>query len=150
MLGREYEEGLFKRVTDLHGRLHSGGYRATPSRRVLYPKSMAGSACWGIASLEGKIVQRAVITVLNAIYEEGFLGFSYGFRPVRSQYDALDALTVKLKDQMNWILDADIRSFFDEIDHESMLMFLGQRITDLRLLGANVQMASGGCNGRRP
>lgn len=90
----------------------------------------------GIASLEDKIVQQAVVTVLNAIYEEDFLGFSYGFRPGRSQHDALDALTVALKGQkVNWILDADITSFFDEIDHEWMLMFLGHRIADRRLLG---------------
>ncbi len=90
----------------------------------------------GIASLEDKIVQQAVVTVLNAIYEEDFLGFSYGFRPGRSQHDALDALTVALNSQkVNWILDADITSFFDEIDHEWMLMFLGYRIADRRLLG---------------
>ena len=89
----------------------------------------------GIASLEDKIVQQAVVTVLNAIYEEDFLGFSYGFRPGRSQHDALDALTVALKGQkVNWILDADITSFFDEIDHEWMLMFLGHRIADRRML----------------
>jgi retron-type reverse transcriptase len=93
----------------------------------------------GSASLEDKIVQQAVVTVLNAIYEEDFLGFSYGFRPGRSQHDALDALdalTVALKGQkVNWILDADITSFFDEIDHEWLLMFLGHRIADRRMLG---------------
>jgi len=90
----------------------------------------------GIASLEDKIVQQAVVTVLNMIYEEDFLGFSYGFRPGRSQHDALDALTVALKSQkVNWILDADITSFFDEIDHDWMLRFLGHRIADRRLLG---------------
>lgn len=90
----------------------------------------------GIASLEDKIVQQAVVTVLNTIHEEDLLGFSYGFRPGRSQHDALDALTVALKSQkVNWILDADITSFFDEIDHEWMLLFLGPRIADRRLLG---------------
>lgn len=90
----------------------------------------------GISSLEDKIVQQAVVSVLNTIYEEDFLGFSYGFRPGHSQHDALDALTVALKGQkVNWILDADISSFFDEIDHEWMLMFLGHRIADRRLLG---------------
>lgn len=90
----------------------------------------------GIVSLEDKIVQQAVVAVPNAIYEEDFLGFSYGFRPGRSQHDALDALTVTLKGQkVNWILDADITAFVDEIDHEWMLMFLGHRIADRRLLG---------------
>ncbi|WP_191622682.1 group II intron reverse transcriptase/maturase [Pseudomonas fluorescens] len=139
MSWREYEEGLLQRVTDLHAMLHSGAYRATPSRRVYIPKADGRQRPLGIASLEDKIVQQAVVTVLNAIYEEDFLGFSYGFRPGRSQHDALDALdalTVALKGQkVNWILDADITSFFDEIDHEWMLMFLGHRIADRRLLG---------------
>ncbi len=136
MSWREYEEGLLQRVSDLHARLHSGAYRATPSRRVYIPKADGRQRPLGIASLEDKIVQQAVVTVLNAIYEEDFLGFSYGFRPGRSQHDALDALTVALKGQkVNWILDADIASFFDEIDHEWMLMFLGHRIADRRLLG---------------
>jgi len=130
MSWREYEEGLLQRVSDLHARLHSGVYRATPSRRVYIPKADGRLRPLGIASLEDKIVQQAVVTVLNAIYEEDFLGFSYGFRPGRSQHDALDALTVALKSQkVNWILDADITSFFDEIDHEWMLMFLGQGLS---------------------
>ena len=128
MSWREYEEGLLQRVTDLHGRLHSGAYRATPSRRVYIPKADGRQRPLGIASLEDKIVQQAVVTVLNAIY--------YGFRPGRSQHDALDALTVALKGQnVHWILDADITSFFDEIDQEWMLMFLGHRIADRRMLG---------------
>jgi hypothetical protein len=136
MSWREYEEGLLQRGSDLHKRLHSGAYRAMPSRRVYIPKADGRQRPLGIASLEDKIVQQAVVTVLNAIYEEDFLGFSYGFRPGRSQHDALDALTVALKGQkVNWILDADITSFFDEIDHEWMLMFLGHRIADRRMLG---------------
>ncbi|WP_330208773.1 MULTISPECIES: reverse transcriptase domain-containing protein [unclassified Pseudomonas] len=116
---REYEGGLLQRMTDLHGRLHKGAFRATLSRRVYIPKADGKQRPLGIASLEDKIVQQAVVTVLNAIYEQDFLGFSYGFRPGRSQHDALDALTVALKGQkVNWILDADITSFFDEIDHE--------------------------------
>ncbi|WP_405046187.1 reverse transcriptase domain-containing protein [Pseudomonas serbiensis] len=133
---REYEEGLLQRLNDLHTRLHNGAYRATPSRRVFIPKADGRQRPLGIASLDDKIVQQAVVIVLNAIYEEDFLGFSYGVRPGRSQYDALDALTVALKGQkVNWTLDADITSFFDEIDHEWMLMFLGHRIADRRLLG---------------
>lgn len=136
MSWRDYEEGLPQRVTELHGRLHKGAFRATLSRRVYIPKADGRQRPLGIASLEDKIVQQAVVTVLNAIYEEDFLGFSYGFRPGRSQHDARDALTVALKSQkVNWILDADITSFFDEIDHEWMLMFLGHRIADPRLLG---------------
>lgn len=94
MSWRGYEEGLLQRVTELHGRLHKGTFRATPSRRVYIPKSDGRQRPLGIASLEDKIVQQAVVTVLNAIYEEDFLGFSYGFRPGRSQHDVLDALTV--------------------------------------------------------
>jgi len=133
---REYEEGLLQGVTDLHARLYSGAYRATPSRRVYIPKADGRQRLLGIASLEDMIVQQAVVTVLNAIYKEDFLGFSYGFRPWRSQHDALNVLTVELKGQkVNWILDADITLSFDEIDHEWMLMFLGHRNADRRLLG---------------
>lgn len=152
MSWREYEEGLLQRLTDLHGRLHSGAYRATPSRRVYIPKADGRQRPLGVASLEDKIVQQAVGTVLNAIYEEDFLGFSYGFRPGRSQHDALDALTVALKSQkVNWILDADITSFFYEIDHEWMLMFLGHRVADRRLLGLICKWLQAGVmeNGRR-
>lgn len=132
MSWRDYEEGLLQRVTELQGILHKGAFRATPSRRVYIPKADGRQRALGIASLEGKIVQQAVVTVLNTIYEDDFLGFSYGFRPGRSQRDALDVLTVALKSQtVNWILDADITLFFDEIDHEWMLMFLGHR-TPLR------------------
>jgi len=136
VLWRDYEEGLFKRVQALHGKIHTGSYRATPSRRVFIPKADGRQRPLGIASLEDKVVQQAVVTVLNMIYEEDFLGFSYGFRQGRSQHDALDALTVGIKSQsVNWILDADISSFFDEIDHDWMLKFLGHRIADRRMLG---------------
>ena len=136
MSWREYEKDLSCRVDKLHCRIHRGAYSATPSRRVYIPKADGRKRPLGIASVEDKIVQQAVVTVLNAIYEEDFLGFSYGFRPGRSQHDALDALTVALKSQkVNWILDADIMSFFDEIDHEWMLRFLGHRIADKRILG---------------
>lgn len=132
---QEYEEGLQERVQTLHRQIHVGGYRATPSRRVLIPKADGKQRALGIASLEDKIVQQAVVTVLNTIYEEDFLGFSYGFRQGRSQHNALDALMVAIKSRhVNWILDADIAAFFDEIDHDWMLKFLEHRIADQRIL----------------
>jgi group II intron reverse transcriptase/maturase len=132
---RDYEEGLHERLQALHRQIHVGGYRATPSRRVLIPKADGKQRALGIASLEDKVVQQAATTVLNTIYEEDFLGFSYGFRPGRSQHNALDALMVGIKSRhVNWILDADIAAFFDEIDHDWMLKFLEHRIADQRLL----------------
>ena len=110
----EYGEGLEDRLADLHGRIHRGAYRAKPSRRVWIPKADGRQRPLGIAALEDKIVQRAVGTVLNQIWEEDFLGFSYGFRPGRSQQDALDALSVGItQKKVNWVLDLDIRSFLD-------------------------------------
>ena len=132
---QDYEEGLHERVQTLHRQIHVGGYRATPSRRVHIPKADGKQRALGIASLEDKIVQQAVTTVLNTIYEEDFLGFSYGFRQGRSQHQALDALTVGIQSRgVNWILDADIAAFFDEIDHDWMLKFLEHRIADQRIL----------------
>jgi len=111
---REYGEGLEARISDLHGRIHQGTYRAQPSRRTWIPKSDGRQRPLGIAALEDKIVQHAVGTVLNQIWEEDFLGFSYGFRPGRSQHDALDALSVGItRKRVNWILDLDVRSFLD-------------------------------------
>lgn len=132
---REYEAILDQRVPDLHREIHTGRYRAKPSRRVFIPKADGRQRPLGIASLEDKIVQQAVATALSAIYEEDFLGFSYGFRRGRGQHDALDALVVGIKSRkVNWILDADIRSFFDEIDHDWMLRFLEHRVADPRML----------------
>lgn len=132
----EYEQGLEDRLADLHGRVRRGAYRAQPSRRVYIPKPDGRQRPLGIAALEDKIVQQAVVTVLNCIYEERFLGFSYGFRPRRSTHDALDALTVGITTRrVNWILDADIRGFFDQIDHEWLLKFLEHEIADRRILG---------------
>ncbi len=132
---REYEEGLFTRVEELHREIHTGAYRAKPSRRVFIPKADGKQRPLGIASVEDKIVQQAVTTVLNMIYEEDFLGFSYGFRQGRSQHDALDALAVGIGSRkVNWIVDADIQAFFDTIDHEWMMRFLEHRIADKRLL----------------
>ncbi len=132
---REYESILNERVHELHREIHTGRYRVQPSRRVFIPKADGRQRPLGIASLEDKIVQQAVATILSAIYEEDFLGFSYGFRRGRGQHDALDALAVGIKSRnVNWILDADIRSFFDEIDHDWMLRFLEHRIADPRVL----------------
>jgi len=132
---REYEGSLHKWVQVLHRKIHTGAYRAQPSRRVYIPKADGRQRPLGIASLEDKIVQQAVVTVLSAIYEADFLGFSYGFRRGRGQHDALDALVVGIKSQkVNWILDGDIRSFFEEIDHDWMLRFLEHRIADRRIL----------------
>jgi RNA-directed DNA polymerase len=111
---QEYEQGLEERIQDLHGRVHRGAYRAQPSRRIYIPKSDGRRRPLGIAAVEDKIVQQAVGTVLNAIYEEDFLGFSYGFRPKRSAHDALDALSAGIvRKKVNWILDADVQGFLD-------------------------------------
>jgi RNA-directed DNA polymerase len=113
MTWKEYETDLDKRLEDLHSRVHRGAYRALPSKRAYIPKADGRQRPLGIAALEDKIVQRAVGTVLNQIYEEDFLGFSYGFRPGRSQHDALDALWVGImRKKVSWVLDADIRDFF--------------------------------------
>jgi group II intron reverse transcriptase/maturase len=131
----EYEEGLEDRIADLHGRIHRGAFRATPSRRVYIPKPDGRQRPLGIASLEDKIVQHAVRTVLQCIYEEDFLGFSYGFRPHRSQHQALDALVYAIcEKRVNWVLDADIQGFFDEINRDWLIKFLEHRIGDRRIL----------------
>src|SRR5208282_6934191 len=116
---------------DLHGRLHRGAYRALPSRRTYIPKPDGQQRPLAIAALEDKIVQRATVAVLNAIYEEDFLGFSYGFRPGRGTHDALDALCVGINStKVNFILDADIRSFFDTVSHDWLVRFVEHRIGD--------------------
>lgn len=132
---KEYEEGLEESLRELHERIHCGTYRAQPSKRTYIPKPDGRKRPLGIAALEDKIVQHALGTVLNAIYEVDFLGFSYGFRPKRSAHDGLDALYVGLiRKKVNWVLDADIRGFFDAIDHEWMLKFIELRIADQRVL----------------
>lgn len=131
----EYGEDLEARLAGLHGRIHSGGYRAKPSRRVWIPKADGRQRPLGIAALEDKVVQHAVGTVLNQIWEEDFLGFSYGFRPGRSQHDALDALYVGItQKKVNWILDLDVKSFFDKVGHDWMVQFVEHRIADRRIV----------------
>jgi group II intron reverse transcriptase/maturase len=132
---REYGVDLTARLHALKDRIHSGAYRAQPSRRQYIPKPDGRQRPLGIAALEDKIVQAAVGEVLGAIYEEDFLGFSYGFRPGRSQHNALDALWVGLKERkVSWVLDADIRGFFDAIDHGWLMKFLEHRVADPRML----------------
>ena len=112
MTWQEYETGLEGRLADLHSRVHRGSYRAQPSRRVYIPKPDGRQRPLGVAALEDKIVQQAVVTILNQIYEGDFRGFSYGFRPGRSQHQALDALYVAItRKKVNWMLDCDIRGF---------------------------------------
>ena len=132
---REYETDLDAKLTSLHGRVHQGTYRAQPSRRTYIAKADGRQRPLGIAALEDKIVQQAVVTVLNAIYDEDFLGFSYGFRPKRGPHDALDALWVGImRRSVNWVLDADIRDFFGSIDHGWLIKFVEHRIADRRIL----------------
>src|ERR1700681_405010 len=132
---QEYENGLASRVTDLHNRVHRGAYRAQPSRRVYIPKADGRKRPLGIAALEDKIVQQAVVTILNQIYEVDFQGFSYGFRPGRSPHQALDALYVGIqRKRVNWVLDADIRGFFDNVSHDWALKFVKHRVADRRML----------------
>jgi group II intron reverse transcriptase/maturase len=130
-----YGESLEAKLTDLHDRIHKGSYRARPARRTYIPKADGSQRPLSIWCLEDKIVQQAVVTVLEAIYEEDFVGFSYGFRPGRGQHDALDALHVGiLRRQVHWVLDADIQGFFDAMSHSWIVRFLEHRIADKRIL----------------
>jgi group II intron reverse transcriptase/maturase len=135
MTWQEYGIRLEDRIQDLHGRVHRGAYRAMPSKRRWIPKSNGKQRPLGIAAVEDKVVQQAVVTVLNAIYEEDFRGYSYGFRPGRAQHMALDALYVAiLREPVNWILDLDLKSFFDNISHEKLIELIEKRIADRRIL----------------
>jgi group II intron reverse transcriptase/maturase len=132
---QEYEEGLKERLADLKDRIHRGAYRARPSRRIYIPKPDGRQRPIGIAALEDKIVQQAVVTILNQIYEVDFRGFSYGFRPGRSPHQALDALSVGIyRKKVRWIVDADIRGFFDRMSHEWTMKFVEHRVADPRIL----------------
>ena len=135
MRWKEYETGLEDRLADLHSRVHRGAYRAQPSRRAYILKADGRQRPLGIAALEDKIVQQGVVTILNQIYENDFLGFSYGSRPKRSAHQALDALTVGLmRKRVNWVLEFDIRGFFDHMNHEWTMRFLRHRVGDPRVL----------------
>jgi len=135
MTWKAYEQDLDHKIKDLHAQVHSGAYRAQPSRRSYIPKDDGSKRPLAVAALEDKIVQKAVATVLSEIYEEDFLGFSYGFRPERGQHDALDALIVGINSKkVNFILDADIRSFFTEVSQQWVVRFLEHRIGDPRII----------------
>lgn len=148
---QQYGEGLEEKLQDLSERLRRGAYRARPVRRVSIPKPDGRQRLLGVPALEDKLVQRATVEVLQAIYEVDFLGFSYGFRPGRSPHSALDALSVAITSRkVNWLLDADLRAFFDSLSHEWLMRFLEQRIADERVLrhihkwlGAGVLLENG-------
>ena len=146
MTWRMYGEGLEGRLADLHDRVHSGAYRATPSRRVNIPKPDGGTRPLGVAAIEDKIVQKAVTeTILTPIYEAEFLGFSYGFRPGRGAHNALDALAVGLKQRkINWVVDCDIRAFFDNVSRSWLIRFLEHRIGDKRVIRLIVKWLNAG------
>jgi RNA-directed DNA polymerase len=132
---QDYGQDLEGNLRDLHARLHRGAYRARPSRRSFIPKADGRMRALGVAALEDKILQRALVEVLNAIYEQDFLGFSYGFRPGRGQHDALDALAVGIKrGKVGWVLDVDIRDYFSSLDHAWLERFIEHRIADKRVL----------------
>jgi RNA-directed DNA polymerase len=132
---QQYEANVYDRIEDLHRRIHNGSYRATLVKRVYIPKAGGKMRLLGITAVEDKVVQHAVVTVLNQVYEADFIGFSYGFRPGRSAHDALDALHVGIMEKkVNWVLDADIRGFFDTINHEWLVKFVEHRIADRRII----------------
>src|ERR1700746_3232584 len=132
---RTYEADLDRNLTDLHSRVQRGAYRALPSRRTYIPKADGKQRPLAVAALDDKIVQRATVAVLNCIYEEEFLGFSYGFRPKRGQHDALDALVVGITTRrVNFIFDADVASFFDSVSQNRLVRFVEHRIGDKRII----------------
>ena len=135
MTWQDYGRGLDERLRSLHQRVQSGCYHAMPSKRLWIPKADGRKRPIGVASLEDKIVQKGLVWVLESIYEEDFMGFSYGFRPGRSQHSALDALYGAITQRkVNWVLDADIQGFFDNLSHDWLLRFLEHRVSDPRVL----------------
>ena len=146
MTWRMYEKGLEGRLADLRDRVHSGAYRATPSRRVNIPKPDGGTRPLGVAAIEDKIVQKVVAeTILTPIYEAEFLGFSYGFRPGRGAHNALDALAVGIdKFKINWVVDCDIRKFFDTVSRDWLVRFLEHRIADKRVIRLIIKWLNAG------
>ena len=146
MTWRMYEEGLEGRLADLHDRVHSGAYRAMPSRRVNIPKPDGGTRPLGVTAIEDKIVQKAVAEIiLTPIYEAEFLGFSYGFRPGRGAHDALDALAVGLtRRKISWVVDCDIRKFFDTVSRDWLVRFLEHRIGDKRVIRLIIKWLNAG------
>ena len=143
---KDYEPDLERKLADLHARVHRGAYRALPSRRVYIPKPDGRQRPLAVAALEDKIVQRAAVAVLNAIYEADFLAFSYGFRPGRSAHDAMDALVVAIESKkVNFILDADIRSFFDTVSQERLVRLLEDADRRPAHDPPDPEMAEGGC-----
>lgn len=134
MTWAEYKKGVDKNIPLLHKKVQEGAYRAKPSKRIYLLKPDGRQRPIGIAALEDKIVQQACVWILNQIYEEDFLGFSYGFRPQRNQHKALDAIYVGINRKVSWVLDADIKGFFDNLDHKWLMEFLKHRIADPRML----------------
>ncbi|ACM19337.1 RNA-directed DNA polymerase, group II intron origin [Geotalea daltonii FRC-32] len=146
---QQYGEDLEGNLQDLSNRLRRGAYRAKPVRRTYVPKLDGSQRPIGIPALEDKIVQRATVEVLNCIYEADFKGFSYAFRPKRSQHNALDALTVGITTKkVSWVLDADIRGFFDAIDHAWLMKFIEHRIADQRVIRHKDSTLFHGCTSR--
>ncbi len=129
-----YHENPVENLTALHSIIHNGTYHPKPARRTMIPKADGSERPLSILCLEDKIVQQAAVYVLDTVCEENFIGFSYGFRPGRGQHDALDSLSVGIYKSVNWVLDADIQKFFDNMNHDWMLKFLQHRIGDKRLL----------------
>jgi RNA-directed DNA polymerase len=140
---QDYEARIDSNIYDLHERLHTKKYKPIPAKRIMIPKSDGSERPISIQSVEDKIMQQAAVHILNAIYENDFLGFSYGFRPGRSQHNALDALYVGINQRkVNWILDMDLEKFFDRVEHDWLIHFIEHRIADQRIINLIIQWIS--------